>query len=416
MRNGLHIGRLTCLLLAALVTTNLEAHGQDFCSSPGSLEEVLRIGSFDGPDALTRFNSIALGPSGEVYVPQPMSGVIMIFGPDGALLDSFGQDGSGPGDFDFGPRSVRWVDGKLWVGDRTRLQSFSSSRRPEDFITFRYFEPHEGVYFRPDAPLADGSIMTRQSVTPAQDPITSLPVRRFDREGRVIDTVAVLDVAGDRVIVDQTGGFTMHPLAELLPGTAASRLHLSVSADRSEFVLLGEVSHEAKRPFFDLLRISIEGDTLLRRRLPFERMPITRADQEWWLDAFSSVLAGDYSAGDSRSPQMSEERSNRERRRARESLELPDHYPPVRQVIAGSDRTIWVLREGRPPDFVNRWEVFDSEGRLLGRLVDRSGTDPFKPWLPKLAFLNVSRETVWAASRDELGVAYLHRFDVVDRC
>lgn len=408
----------TSMTLAALFVTGIGAslEAQEICSLDWRMTEAARIGSLDGPDALSRFGSVAVGPDGEIYVPQPMSDVVMVFDAGGNLLESFGRAGLGPGDFDFGPRTVRWVNGQLWVGDRSRAQSFTKDWRPNDFITFTYFEPHEGVFFRPAAPLADGSFLATQSVTPVPHLLTSLPVRRFDKEGRVVDTIATLDVTGDRVIIDESGGFTMHPLLELLPGTTGSRVHLAVSADGSELVLLGGITDEGSSPTFDLLRISINGDTLLARSIPFEPIPISRSERRWWVEEFSSVMAGDYSPGDSRSPRMTEARSNRERRRARESLELPNTYPPVRQVVAGTDGTIWVLREPDLVTFVNRWEIYDGQGRLIGRVKDDWGSDPFKPWLPRVQLLSASATTVWATTRDELAVSYLHRFEVGRGC
>lgn len=410
--------RRTCVLLFALAVSGavVSLPAQEICGTNWSLTEATRIGSFDGPDALGRFGSVALGPEGEIYVPQPMSGVVMVFDADGALIRTFGRDGSGPGDFDFGPRTVRWADGQLWVGDRSRAQSFTSDGRPDAFVSFRYHEPHEGVFFRPDAPLADGSMLTRQSVTQAPDLLTSLPVRRFDRDGEVIDTIATLDVTGHRVIVNDAGGFTMHPFWELLPGSNGSRLHHAVSADRSELVLLGAVTESASTPSFDLLRISIAGDTLLKRSIDYDPIELTRSDRSWWIGEFAAVMAGDYSVGDSRSPRMTEAQRNRERRNAREWLELPRTYPPVRQVLAGTDGTIWVLREPDLPYLVNRWEVYSDAGQLIGRIEDGWGSDPIKPWLPKRQLLSANSETVWVTTRDEFAVSYLHRFDVGRGC
>ena len=44
---------------------------------------------------------------------------------------------------------------------------------------------------------------------------------------------------------------------------------------------------------------------------------------------------------------------------------LPEYHPPVRQVVAGTDETIWLLREMRE-DRVDVWEIYDSDGTLEG--------------------------------------------------
>ncbi len=401
-----------CLLMVAVIP----ATAQQICSAEWSLVEEITIGSVDGPDAMTPFRSVAIGPEGEIYIPQPMAGVVSVFAPDGRLLRSFGRSGSGPGDFESGPRTARWMDGQLWISDRFRAQSFTDDGRPDAFVTFQHFERHEGVILRPAVPLADGSMLAGQGMTPVPHPLATLPVRRFARNGRVLDTIATLDVTDDRVILDERGGFALHPLRELLPGSTANRLPLSLNAEGSELVLLGAVRAGGRTPTFDLLRISIAGDTVMQRSIRYDPKPIPRDERAWWRDHFAAFIAGDNTPDNSRAAPTTERTRARKRRQAREALQLPRTYPPVRQVIAGADGTIWVLREPNLPSLVNEWEVYSETGALLGRILDDAGTNPLLRWLPKLEIVRATAEEVWATSSDELDVSYLHRYSVNRGC
>lgn len=407
------------LVVASLAVAPGIAVAQEACTLDWRLEETLRIGSVDGPDALSRVPSLAIGPDGEIYAPQPASGQVLVFSADGELLRSFGRFGSGPGDFQDGPRVVTWAGGELWVADRLRAQSFGPDDTPRAFVQFQYFDPDEGIFSRPEAPLADGTMWAKNSWTPVptRDRTPSIAVRRFDEEGTVVDSVVVLDARGDRVVTNpETGGFAMNPFRALLAGSTNNRLRDGLDAARATLTLVGNVRPEAQPPAFDLLRMSISGDTLDVWSIPYEPIAMERADREWWVREFSATIAGDYSIGRPGYLQMTEAQRNRARARARDALVLPEYYPPVRQLVAGGDGTVWLLREPDLSGFTNRWEVYGDGGTLLGRVTENFGASPLTPWLPNLQVMRVSADEVWGTIVDALEVPYIVRFRVTDSC
>lgn len=416
-REGGTAMRFAWLSLACTLLMPTWGYGQATCNLDWTLEETLRIGSWDGEDALTYVQELAIGPDGEVYVPQAFLGSVLVFSPNGTLIRSFGRFGSGPGDFQDGPRSVTWVKDTLWVADRLRAQSFDPDGRARDFVSFQEIDWNEGSIYRPDAPLADGTFWARRAVTPVgDDRVPTLAIRRFSTEGATIDTVAIVDARNSRIITRREGGggFADHPIWGMLPG-ALGGLKQLLASDRSSLALLGEVRERPGSGSFDLLRISLEGDTLLRRSISYEPRRITREEEEWWFQEFGTYLAGDNRQGQRRFLQRSDAERNRMRELAREIFWLPEYYPPVRRIMAGADETIWLLREFDVLEAVDRWEVYSFDGELIGRVTNR-GRDRFVPWLPRLRVLRASRDALWTTTTDEFDVSYIHRFRIDRGC
>ena len=73
------------------------------------------------------FTDLAVSPArGEVYVCDSRNTRIAVFDLDGGLLRSWGQGGTGPGDFDLYPSTIALSGtGEVLVTDETRVQVFS---------------------------------------------------------------------------------------------------------------------------------------------------------------------------------------------------------------------------------------------------------------------------------------------------
>ena len=202
-----------------------------------------------------------------------------------------------------------------------------------------------------------------------------------------------------------------HPLRDL-PSLGLYEYLTALKPDGSAVVQIGRVHEGAIPPTFDLLVISIRGDTLVHRSVEYEPRQVTRAMERRLADEYAALRAGDY-APSSRSPQLTETTLERRRRAARRVFWVPEHHPPVRQVVAGTDGTIWLLREMRE-DRVDVWEIYDSEGTLEGTVEIGHGRSSRRPWHPRLAIALASRDDIWGATFDEYDVPYLHRY-LVDR-
>lgn len=89
----------------------------------------------DPPEALNQPNDVIVAPNGEVLVseghgPQGVNRISR-FGADGTYLGSFGEPGSGPGQFSVPHAMAFDSQGRLFVADRgnSRIQIFDSSYR-----------------------------------------------------------------------------------------------------------------------------------------------------------------------------------------------------------------------------------------------------------------------------------------------
>ncbi len=68
------------------------------------------------PDEFGGVSSVALGPSGEVFVADSRNHEVRVFGLDGAHLRTFGREGEGPGEF-VSLYSLAWIGDRLLTFD-----------------------------------------------------------------------------------------------------------------------------------------------------------------------------------------------------------------------------------------------------------------------------------------------------------
>ncbi|MXW09149.1 MAG: hypothetical protein F4X47_11135 [Gammaproteobacteria bacterium] len=131
-------------------------------------------------------------------------------------------------------------------------------------------------------------------------------------------------------------------------------------------------------------------------------------------DGFAAAIVGDHIDPALRPP-VSETMRERQRRTVRSAFWVPEHHPPIRQVVAGTDGTIWLLRELRE-DRVDVWEIYGSDGTLEGTIEIDEGRTSAVPWFPRLGIAIASRDEVWGTTFDELEVPYIHRYRVDRTC
>jgi hypothetical protein len=173
------------------------------------------------------------------------------------------------------------------------------------------------------------------------------------------------------------------------------------------------------RGSFTILRIGIDGDTLLARSITYERRPVTPADEDWLRSEFAAIVAQDYwpRSGPMANPFAPDDALRaRWRAAAHADLTLPEFFPPVRSILAGADGTTWLLREFRP-DRADLWEIYDGAGRLAGSVLVSEGrfTTPMA-YMPHMQILRATGDEVWGLTVDELDVPILRRYRVVPGC
>lgn len=263
----------------------------------------------------------------------------------------------------------------------------------------------------PGRMLADGTLVGRRRITDgralsSRGENPGLALRRLSRSGEVLDTIATIEWPGNAIENERDARLFpgTHPLRDLPPIGLGEYL-TAFTHDGAAVVRIGDVREDATPPTFDLLVISIRGDTLLHRSVEYETREVSRPMERRLADEYAGWKAGDHRPS---SPAF-----ERTYRAARRVFWVPEYLPPVRQVVAGTDGTIWLLREMRE-DRVDVWEVYDSGGTLEGTVEIGDGRTSLVPWDPRLAVALASRDEVWGATYGEFGIPYIHRY-LVDR-
>src|SRR5690606_25503167 len=146
-------------------------------------------------------------------------------------------------------------------------------------------------------PLADGSVLARRiavgmSVGDMEPYFTaaSHPLHSVSEGGETLRTIATVRnqmyaaIPGDR----STQSYTVHPLG------GWRNPNFTVSRDGSFLLVIGDIRESGPNPSFDLLKISVSGDTLMRRSIAYEPREITRSEQAWLTEEFGNFRAGEY--------------------------------------------------------------------------------------------------------------------------
>ena len=412
--------RLSMPAIALLLIAPAALSAQDACPAPWGLDEVLRIGSPESADLIRSVYDLAIGPDSALYVGQVMVPAVTVFSLDGRVLRQIGRAGQGPGDIQLAAFGVGWIGDTLWIADQHRIQLFTTNERvPEEVIDFALPMPQEGTRLTPGRMLADGSVLAgRRSITAWQAWVTapSLALRRISRAGEILDTIASVEWSSNAVEYERVPGRTWlspHPLNDL-PPVGLNEYLTALRPDGSTVVQIGRVQEDGTPPTFDILAISISGDTLLQRTVEYEPREVSSAIENLLADGFAAALVGDHISPSLRPP-MSETMRDRQRRAVRSAFWVPEYHPPIRQVVAGTDGTIWLLRELRE-DRVDLWEIYDAEGTLEGTVEIDQGRTSAVPWFPRLGIALASRDEIWGTTFDELEVPYIHRYRIDRTC
>lgn len=354
-----------------------------------SAVEDLRI---DGHAAdLVSIAGVAVGPDGTMALAQLDDRLIRFFGPSGNSLGSVGREGRGPGEF-VNLFFLGWVGDSLTVYDsglqrltvlgptggfgRT-VQITSRPRAGPGVEALPTFTTASTVYLLPDGRL----FAELRSFPALRDPPDEQRAvfAHMDERGFVEKVVAD--------VVERRPGVRVRSANQLrsaeFPFPNPPRYHLAT--DGSRVVVVEAALDGPDAGTYLVTAITVEGDTVLRRRYPFEVVEITTAYAD-------SVIAA-------RAARM-EERAPRLAAAYRREAELPPMRPPVLSVLNGRDGTIWLRLASSSPG--RRYLMLDADGTPLGAMS-----------LPARTSVRVAdRRLLWATVPDELGVQSLVRYRI----
>lgn len=367
--------RRSVMAVWLLLFTSATAHAQ---GAQWMAEPIVRAGAVDGPGALADVFDVEIARDGRILVGQPTIASMTVFAADGRYLRSVGRRGPGPGEFNVLGR-LGWFLDTLWVVDFGRIHLFS---RDLEFIETMapQLDRRPGVPHMIAGPLmADGSIAFIG--VPVQPDVPS-PIILGTRRGDVLRTLGYeKDLPRSfRVTFADTQSTSVSD-----PWPSHSLwLH---AADGKSIVVVNRRATEGRT--FQILRIDLKGDTVMKRAIQFSPRAISRdvADRAY------RALA-DRFAGRPMTPAAVE-------RALRDQVEFPRFAPPVSALVAGLDGTIWLRREDLRAESVE-WQVLSASGQTIGTLS-----------LP--GDLDVKRarsDRLWGVTKDELDIPYVVTYAV----
>lgn len=356
-------------------TLRVDADGPPAWGTSVELVEELDIRGWSDA-TFERIAGIAIGPQGGVYIADGAVPVVQHLGPDGAWLGSVGAEGADPGEY-YSVLGLRWSRrGFLAVLDpaNARVTHYESGEYARSF-------PSSSRHFASDIFAVDtaGRSYVKTRLAPAADPEGPEGTHPshgwlvFGMEGDLLDTIPVPPEApvGGTFSVSH-GAREFRPFTERTISTIT--VHGALVRLRNDAYVIYKRDRDG-----GVTRIERSSSTV-------EVHPEERRNWEEIVDAF-------------RRGGMSEEA-------LWEGEEgVPTRKPVVRDLFTDDDGRIWVALYADADERPVRpsggrvalrwrqpalWEVFDPDGRFLGRVTLPEGT--------RLAA--ASGTTVWGVRRE----------------
>ncbi|MEK9499794.1 6-bladed beta-propeller [Gaopeijia maritima] len=358
-----------------------------------TLREVLRIGDAEGPDEylFTEISNFAIGPDGDVFVADYDGGVRQ-FSPAGAFVRHVARNGRGPGEVTYITSMDASADGRLAVVDlgNQRISIYGPDGSFERQLlrpTGRPAYGRDGVQWNMAGDLWVGLHLPRTNEETASDPDKRPIYGRLTEDRTVADTVT-LDAWGDecgRRDPTYARGFYEDrrvghgPFFHWTRGRSGD-VAVGCSADYAIDVRKTDGTTLRVGRAWSPVSIS-EEQRVFHEEYAFEASSIRPAFVRLWLSDDGRLWVRPGTAGESRLTSESER-----------SRGFPDRV-----------WTSWSSTDGM--------DVFAADGAWIGHVPTPANwvAQPF----PGSQDPYFRGDTIWAVTRDELGVTYLSRF-VVD--
>lgn len=369
------------------------------------LEAELTIGTLDGPEEeiFGTISAIAVNRAGDIYVLDRQVPVVRKFGRNGAYLGQVGRGGGGPGEYRRPASLVIHPDGRLLLRDEGngRINVYG----PDDSYVTAWRLP-SGSSFSTSTPMYVDTAGNTYTPILLQSGVDVTQWRgglaRFTPAGEHSDTIAIptWDFEPWRVVArrEEEGGGISSSASSVPFGPSLSSTMSPLG------YLVGGVSTDYR---IDLLR---HGEPVLRIERDWTPVPVLAAEKEERerriVENFRRMVPGWKWNGPP----------------------IPEIKPPFGSITVDEDGRLWVSvrqpgypyrteqeareeeeRTGRPQMRYREravFDVFDAEGRFLGPVTvpEDFQTRP----------VPVARgDTVWAVTRDELGVPRVVRYRMV---
>jgi hypothetical protein len=337
-----------------------------------SIVEVTRIGALEsqGPEQFGDVRAVEIDLLGRIYVLDSQAREVRVFDADGGHVRSFGREGGGPGEFGQ-PSALLWgPDGNLWVVDQgnARFSVFdttgtfvTSHPRPGGIMMLPWpggFDTQGNLY---DVAIGGGGPPERGG--PRGPPQFSLA--RFDANLQPMDTFTIPQRRAETFELRSANRI----MAMGVPFAPRMAWRLSPQGD----IWMGMNDQ------YRLNRVTFAGDTVRIVEREFEPVEVTEADRAEALEGLGNFI---------------------EQGGIVDERKIPTVKPAYRQLSVDEDGYLWVRPSAAPDEEDVVFDIFDPEGRYLGRARSEVSIEPEAPFI-------VRGNTVVAVTEDELGVSYV---------
>ncbi|MHC4709416.1 MAG: 6-bladed beta-propeller [Planctomycetota bacterium] len=328
--------------------------------------EDVRIGSVegDGAEVFGRIRAVELDAAGRMYVFEELAQELRVFGPDGRHLRTIGRKGGGPGEFAFVTHIQFGPDDRLWVIDPENnrvswIDSTGAFLGSEWVMGGMVLLPwpggldQDGYYYVPA--FTQGGRMGLARFTPD---LVSSDTLNTPRGPSVPDHA--FEIRTDERLTRVPVPFTQPFRWRLAPtGTFWALFH-----------------HE-----YRLVELSLDGDTLRTATRDYQPVTVTEEDITTALEDLQFFV--------DRGGQIDLSR-------------IPSEKPATRDLFFDDDGNVWVIPWTSPAEQNRVVDVFDGEGRYLGRV-----SLPFR--LPERIYPVFKEGTMLAVAVDDDNVPYVVR-------
>lgn len=311
---------------------------------------------------LTMIGMSVVSESGDLYVTQPMEGIIRVFDQTGKPKRTIGKPGAGPGEFrKLG--TIGFLGDTLYAVDSElrRITLFSPLGR---VVRTVQHAPSQRTVLKSDTMLAWflgfsvlGLVNSRQSIA---FPIArsadlgsgrfhSLPLYLTDEAGTPVRQLVTIRRAHSTMqIKGKTGSitYTAQPLSD--------DPLFAVDPTGKRIVI---VDSDPRRQVLTLNHVGSAGEKLLARSVPFLPSPIPKRVVDSLVTSLRSMLAVSRIDADPRA-----------------ALYVPHAYPGATRIHLERNGTVW-LRVSRLDESAHRWQIISPNGEVLATVAVPRNTD-----------------------------------------
>ena len=299
--------------------------------------EILRVGeeTDDSAYLFGRIVGLAVDSKDRILVADLRPPSVAVFSLDGEWLGSVGGVGEGPGEY-------VTVDGNgVYVGPSDSVYVMDSRGASSGFPRLHVYDPTDFTYVRQirfpydeDWGMAVSAVGVSDHGPIMEYSTIALP----DNVGEPRHSYAVLTSwAGERIReLERLPDREMYvglspdgsPFAQIIKFAPNSVFELSAS----------QLFYSGLNAEIDILVTSLAGDTVRTVRRPHDPVPLTRNDIPAGLDAEARKM-------------------------------YPEFKPAYRTFVIDDQDNIWIKDYVEAPATEARWQVLDSEGRMIGQVL-----------------------------------------------